>query len=67
MGDYAVLPIFLSRFESHQFVHFAFFVRFVHLRSSTMFVLDLALLIFNLERCTRTHFKGIFDGDPIII
>ena len=32
-----------------------------------IFLLDLALLIFNIEMCVRTNFKGIFTGDPYII
>ena len=45
-----MVKMFLSRLKSHQFLHFSFFgVRFAHLMSFTMFLLDLALLIFNLE------------------
>ena len=43
------------------------FATFVHWRLFVIFLLHLALLIFNLEKCKRTHFKGIFAGYPYII
>ena len=36
------------------------FARFVHLRLFIMFLLG--LLTFNLQKCMRPHFKGIFAG-----
>ena len=54
---------FASRFKSHQFLYFAF----SYLRLFYKFLLEVALLIFNLEKCMMTHFKGIVAGYPCII
>ena len=54
----------IAQFVSHNFLHAAF-ARFAHWRLCIIFLLHLhaALLIFNLEKCIKTHFKVIFKTD----
>ena len=51
---------FASRFESHQLLLQDFHI-YGYL---SFFLLDLALLIFNLEKCMGSHFEGNFAGYP---
>ena len=43
------------------------FLRFAHWRLFIICKLNLALIIFKLEICMRTHFKGSFAGYPYIL